>query len=342
MTILDNELYKNDVRLAMAQVLNLDKLKQAKVLITGATGLICSAIIDILLEMNSDVVIYAAGRSKMKIKERFSERVNYIEYDATKEINFDFDVDYIIHGASNASPELYVTQPVETMIANFNGIYQLLTYAKEKHVDKVIFISSSEVYGKKEDETPYKEFQYGYIDLLTARSSYAMSKRASETLCESFLSEYGVDYSIVRPGHIYGPSASQDDHRISSDFAHQAARGNNLVLKSEGTQVRSYCYSLDCASAILTVLTSGESGQAYNISNSDSVISIREMSIYIAEAGGVRLISENATTREKAGFNPMDNSSLNSTKLEELGWKGIFSAKEGLLHTVQILRDCLR
>lgn len=111
------------------------------------------------------------------------------------------------------------------------------------------------------------------------------------------------------------------------------------MLKSDGKQIRSYCYSMDCASAILSVLTSGMDGEAYNISNKDSIINIREMAEYLAEAGGVDLIFDIPSNTEAAAFNPMDNSSLDSTKLEGLGWKGVFSAKDGLEHTVRVLKE---
>lgn len=113
------------------------------------------------------------------------------------------------------------------------------------------------------------------------------------------------------------------------------------MLKSEGRQIRSYCYSLDCASAILSVLTSGVDGEAYNISNKESIINIRQMSMCLAEAGEVELLFENPSKTEMTAFNPMDNSSLDSTKLESLGWKGIFGAKDGLEHTVRILKEIL-
>jgi nucleoside-diphosphate-sugar epimerase len=157
-------------------------------------------------------------------------------------------------------------------------------------------------------------------------------------MCASYQAEYGVNFNIVRLGHIYGPSASRSDKRVSSDFAFKAATGENLVLKSEGKQIRSYCYSLDCASAVLSVLTSGETGEAYNISNKNSIINIRQMAECLATAGNVELIFDLPTQSEASAFNPMDNSSLDSSKLESLGWHGIFDAKTGLAHTVRILK----
>lgn len=338
MNILQSKLYQRDIKKSFTNVLKIEELKNSRILITGATGLVCSAVVDLLVNSDLNITVYAACRSEKKVVERFEGKVKFLLYDATKPIKFDVYVDYIIHGASNASPNLYVNEPVETMQANINGIQNLLEYAHKKSVKKVIYVSSSEVYGRKESLEPFEEDQYGFIDLLNPRSSYSIAKRAAETMCISYHAEYGVPFNVVRLGHIYGPSASRSDKRVSSDFAYKVAEGENLVMKSEGKQIRSYCYSLDCASAILSVLTSGVNGEAYNISNKDSIINIREMAEYLAEAGGVELIFDIPTISEVSAFNPMDNSSLDSTKLESLGWKGIYSAQDGLEHTVKILQ----
>lgn len=158
-------------------------------------------------------------------------------------------------------------------------------------------------------------------------------------MCASYQAEYGVAFNIVRLGHIYGPSATKNDRRVSSDFMNKAAIGEKLILKSEGKQIRSYCYSLDCASAILTVLAKGDNGEAYNISNIDSIISIRQMAEYCAEIGNVELEFNLPSTNEISAFNPMDNSCLDSAKIEGLGWSGVFDAKEGIFHTIQILQE---
>ena len=281
------------------------------------------------------------------MKVRFGEQVKrqdftFVVYDASKTDNqLDIHADYIIHGASNAFPGLIVKEPVETMLSNFLGIKHLLDYAKEQNTKRVLYISSSEVYGKKEGSEPYKEGQYGFIDQLNPRNSYSVGKRAAETLCVSYADEYGVESVIVRPGHIYGPTASPHDNRVSSAWAYQAARGEDLVMKSDGAQIRSYCYCLDCASAILKVLIRGENCKAYNISNPGSIISIRRMAEILADKGRVKLLNEAATQEEKAGFNPMSNSSLDSTGLLKIGWKGMFEAETGFSHTVTLLKNLI-
>lgn len=346
MNIWNSKTYREDIFNVLPQ-LDTEALNEKSILITGASGLIGSAIVDLLIGCNlkkmAKITIYAAGRNPEKISHRFSHGLNAglipVAYDATQDIHFDFKVDYIIHGASNASPDKYVSEPVDTMLANVTGVNNLLRYAANIHAKKVVYISSSEVYGKLAHGNPLLETEYGNVDILSVRSAYPMGKRAAETLCISYASQFGVDVSIVRPGHIYGPTALVSDNRVSSLFARQAAEGKSLVMKSAGTQIRSYCHCIDCATAVLTVLTRGKNMQAYNISNKNSVVTIRQMAEILAQHGGVELIMDLPTDAEKVAFNPMDNSSLNAQKLEELGWQGRFDAEFGFAHTIWVLKQ---
>ena len=324
----------------------MDLIKDSSVLITGATGLVCSAITDFLLNLNdtidAGVTVYVAARSKDKAEHRFGTQmmrpdVVFVEYDALRETEWDFTVDYIIHGASPANPVLYAKQPVETMLANLLGMNNILNYTQSHNTKRVLFISSSEVYGIKDNSEPYGDAEYGYVDILNPRACYPSAKRACETLCAAYGSEYGVESVIVRPGHIYGPTATRTDTRASSQFFYDVLDGHDIVMKSAGTQIRSYCYVVDCVSAILAVLLNGEFGKAYNISNSASVVTIRDLAEQIAKSSGKKVVFENPSDEETKGYNLMDNSSLDSRLLESLGWRGLFDLNTGVEHTIKIL-----
>lgn len=343
--ILKNDIYRNDILRTLKNV-DLVDLNNKSILITGGLGLICSSVVDLLIIYNerydANIKIYVAARNKQYFFERYGEYqyIKYLNYDATKPIDFNFKVDYVIHGAGVASPELYVAKPVETMLSNFNGVLNLLEYAKANNVKRMLYISSSEVYGSKSTEEAFDESQFGSIDINSIRSSYSEAKRASEVLCKSYSSEYDVDTVIVRPGHIYGPTASPKDKRISSDFSYRATQGKDLEMKSLGLQKRSYCYSLDCAAAILVALINGEKCESYNIGH-DEVTSIREMAQILAEAGNVNLKIKEPTEDDLKQFNPMNNSSLNNEKIKSIGYTDTFSVREGLTHTVEILKELI-
>ena len=349
MIIYDSSLWISDLDETIESLPELAELSGMSVMVTGCTGLICSAVVDVLIRWNEihneKIKILAAGRNEKKIEARFAPYTDkawftFVPYDASSTANeLILPCDYIIHGASNASPNKIVKEPVETMLSNVLGMKFLLDYAKEKGAKRVLYISTSEVYGKKEHNNPSKINEYGWIDLLNSRSSYSIGKCAAETMCASYADEYGVESVIIRPGHIYGPTAVESDNRVSSAWAYDVARGKDIVMKSDGSQIRSYCYCLDSASAILTVLLKGENVHAYNISNPDSIINIRGMAEILTKSAGVQLKMELPTEAEKKGFNPMSNSSLDSTELLALGWRGLFDAERGFSHTVEILKE---
>lgn len=345
--MLNSELYLADLNKIHTVIKHAEKLNNKCIFVTGATGLIGSAIVDYLIYLikyhNYKIDIAVGVRSISRAYARFSKYlqecgVTCIEYDAAKPTVLNGDFDYILHAASPATPSEYVNNPVNTMLANFIGINSILEYAaKTQKAKKVLYISSSEVYGTKSDSKPYAEQEYGYLDILNSRACYPSSKRAAETLCVSYSNQYDIDVSIVRPGHIYGPTATNKDVRASSQFFYDVLSGKNIVMKSKGNQIRSYCYVLDCVSSVITVLLNGKTNVAYNVSNPDSVCSIYELACCIAKHSNRQVVFETATEKEESGYNLMNNSSLDSSLIESLGWRGVFDLDSGVEHTLKIL-----
>lgn len=341
-----SSIYWNDVSYIAQQIPKLNNLFGKQILITGSTGMVCSSVVDIISylnkEKNANIGLILAGRNRQRIVSRFDKvlknnEINFIEYDATKSQHIEKKVDYIIHGASNANPAVYAKEPVETLLGNIIGLNNLLELSKVNQGSRLLYISSSEVYGNRTENkgVPYKEEDYGFVDILNPRACYPNGKRTAETLCVCYNQEFGVDFVIIRPGHIYGPSITKSDTRASASFTRDVVAGRNIVMKSAGNQIRSYCYTLDCASAILTILINGETGHAYNISNKNSIVSIREIAEAFAKAGGVNVIYENSSDVELKSYNLMDNSSLDAKKLESLGWKAIIDLNDGVKKTLE-------
>ena len=187
MKLLDSSTYKFDLERAIENI-DLSELNGKAIFITGGLGLIASSIVDVLLVYGGIGKIYVGARNAEQFKRRFGnyEKIEFVQYDALAKMKLNFNPDYIIHGAGLASPELYVSMPVETVLSNFNGIHELLEYARNNKVRKLLYISSSEVYGKKSTDEPFIEGNYGEIDIDNIRSSYAVAKRASEMLCKAY------------------------------------------------------------------------------------------------------------------------------------------------------------
>lgn len=345
--LIDNKLYLEDIDNICRCGIDWDRLDGAGILITGAAGMIGKCLADALMYRNryfdQKINIYASGRSKNKLKKRFAgycgkKLFHIFEYDVTKPLVTDADINYIIHAASNSYPKKFADDPVGTMLGNFMGAYNLLQYARENKTKRLLYISSGEVYGEG-NVCDFKEDYSGYVDSTSPRACYPSGKRAAETLCASYAAQYGTDVVIARPSHVYGPTATDEDTRASSQFIRDAVLGKNIVMKSKGEQVRSYTYIADCVSALLTVLDRGISGNAYNISNKNSVVSIMEMSRMTAEYAGVNILFDFPDETEKRGFSTVKRAVLNSDKLEELGWSGRYGIKEGIRRTVDILRS---
>jgi len=324
------------------------KLNNKKILITGATGLICSCIIDILLYRNEkfseNITIYAVGRDKVQALKRFerfshSKSFIFIEQDIQDPLQTDAQIDFFIHGASNSHPAAYTADPVGTMLANILGINNILQIAKKDQNQRVLYISSSEIYGEPSDEVQNISEDYsGYVNPLNMRSCYPSSKRAAESLCASYAKQHHINTVIVRPCHVYGPTMTPKDSRAVATFLRNAISGNDISMESSGTQVRSYCYVTDAVSALLIVLLTGKSGEAYNISNSNSTVSIKDLASIISQKSGQKLISKETSDTTKQGFTPIQRMILDTSKLEKLGWQAKTSLENGIERTLAILK----
>lgn len=341
-----SQLYIEDLKQTLEQVEVCDRLKESAVLVAGASGLIGSFIVDLLLTANkylkTNITVYAIGRSKKRLQERFdgieTDRLLLIEQDINEPLEIDLPVDYIIHGASNAYPAAFRENPVDTIMSNILGTYHLLEYGRLHGGKRLLYVSSGEVYGQGSPaEEAFQENYSGYINILEPRSCYPSGKRAAETLCCSYYQQYGAEVVIVRPCHTYGPNMSVKDNRATAQFIGNALRGEDIVLKSSGSQLRSYCYVADCVSALLTVLIKGSAGEAYNLANPDSRLTIAQFAQRVAELSGHQLIFENPDPTALQERSPIDRQVLDSKKLETLGWKGKYDPEKGIRHTLKIL-----
>ncbi len=312
------------------------ELYSKHILITGASGLICSAFIDSLMRYNiwqkANIKIYAVSRNEEYARKRFeayweNPLFTFIRHDVIEPLAMDVPLDYIIHGASNASPMRYAFDPVGTMKSNLWGVANLLELAMEKG-GRLLYISSGEVYGDG-DGTDFMETYSGYVDCLNPRACYPSSKRASETLCISYKEQYGVDVVIARPCHIYGFDIERDD-RAFAQFLRKVKAGEDVIMKSEGQQVRSYCYVEDCVSALFYILLRGVNGGAYNIANRESVVSIKDLAEMIARVGGKTVVIDFPSNQESKGYSVVQRAVLDPSKLENLGWKPNVFMEEGI------------
>ncbi len=312
--------------------------QKGNILITGATGLIGGCLTDMLMEY-SQCHVYALGRNTQRAALRFAsyqedERFHFIKHDICQPLETNTNFQYIIHAASNASPNFFNQSPVEIMKSNLNGLCNLVEYGLRHNLQRMVYVSSGEIYGEG-DGSVFTEESCGYIDILSSRSCYPSSKRAAETLCAAYCQEYGAQIVVARPCHTYGPYFTESDNRVYAQFIRNILNNEDIVMKSKGEQFRSWLYVVDCATAILLLLLKGKNKEAYNIANSGSNITIRQLAEEIAHIGNKKVIMD---IDKSVVTTPITKAVFSTKKLEALGWQPLYDITQGLRHSIETLR----
>ena len=320
-----------------------DDLAGKAVAVTGATGLVGSYLLRALDAVNRahglKLRLIALCRKPEAAKDRLSgmENLSILSYDACAPLNANFRADFTVHAASNAHPLAFSSDPVGTMQANLLGTMQLLEHVRATG-GRLLFLSTGEIYGENPELASFDEHSFGSIDPMRFRSCYPESKRAAETLCASYAQQYGVDALVARLTYTYGPTITKESSRADAQFLRCALEGRDIVLKSPGTQIRSYCYAADTVSALITLLLKGATGEAYNVANPTCSPSIREYAGTLAGLAGVQLMFDLPPESERAGYSAVTRAVLNPEKLMNLGWRAAYDLREGLSHTLEISR----
>ena len=352
--LLEIEEYIDDLRYISQLPLPYEKMKGSSIMVSGATGMIGSFLIDSIMYMNREsnlgCHIYALGRTRQKAQSRFvsyfgDSDFTFIECDLNDskcQDVFPQTVDYIFHAASNTHPVAYSKYPIETITTNVIGTNNLLSYACAAGCRRFVFASSNEIYGENRGDTELFDEQYcGYINSNTLRAGYPESKRCGEALCQAYMSQKGLDIVIPRFTRTYGPTMLMSDTKAISQFIKKALAGEDIVLKSEGNQYYSYTYAGDAVSGLLTVLLLGETGEAYNISHISSDIRLRDLAQLIASQAGKKVVFELPDEVERRGYSTATKARLDGTKISTLGWSPRYSCISGITKTLDVLKEVL-
>ncbi|HFI0453919.1 TPA: NAD-dependent epimerase/dehydratase family protein [Streptococcus suis] len=325
-------------------------LSNKTIFVTGATGLIGSHLIYSLVYANrllkTNMKIVAAVRSKEKAEVKFADCLDEIEIhisDISEPQFFEGDIDYIIHGASVTASRDFVERPVDTIFTSLNGTKNILDLAKDKKVEKVVYLSSLEVYGTNESKELITENDYGYIDFTQVRSSYSEGKRMAECLCVSYASQFQVPVSLARLTQTFGPGVEYQDSRVFAQFARSVIESKPITMHTRGETMRSYCYTKDAVAAILHILIKGQSGQAYNVANENTYVSIYDMAELVCQLDENNICTVNIDLQDinQLGYNPTVKISLQTNKLRELGWKPTVNLKDMFQSLISSMKNSL-
>lgn len=340
--------YFSDIDRIKELGLPLEKLCGTTILIIGASGLIGTYLVDMLMRLNQsglECTVIVMGRSRDKILKVFSlylknNKFKYIVHDIKNEFNItsEYKIDYIIDLASNTHPLQYAQDPIGTITTNIFGVYNVFNYATRNNVKRILFASSNEIYGDNIEKKKFREKDIGYIDCNTLRAGYPESKRCCESLAQAYISAYDLDIVIARLTRTFGPTFNRQDSKAIFQFITDGIEKRNILLKSDGSQYYSYTYVHDAVSGLLTILLKGETGEAYNVSDDCCNISLREMAEIIGRRCNVNVERSKPMPEEKKGFSVCQCSIFDGDKLKKLQWKCLFSIKAGIDRTINYLK----
>ena len=353
--IIDQRFYKEDLTtIITTSFVPWDKLQDSSLLISGATGMIGSCLIDAIMFRNREsglnCKVFALSRNGERARSRFAEWsgssfLQVLEGDVNQDIShlLPNSVDYVLHLASNTHPVAYASDPIGTILTNIVGTRNMLEAASSRGARRFLFASSNEIYGENRgDKELFDESYLGYIDCNSLRAGYPESKRCGEALCQAYLKQRELDIVIARLTRSFGPSLLPSDTKAMSQFLRNGVSKEDIVLKSKGDQLYSYTYAADAVTGLLTVLLKGECGQAYNVAEESFDIPLKEIAGIIAEEAGTKVVFDLPDAVEAAGFSKATKARLDGSKLRALGWRAQYSLREGISRTLGCLNPLSR
>jgi UDP-glucuronate decarboxylase len=283
------EVIRDDLReIARRAGEDLRALDGKRVLITGGCGFLMSYLVDLLAaraestgSANAPRIVavdnFATARRARLSHLASHPNVELRELDVST-LDLDESFDVVVHGASIASPVAYRRMPLRTIEVNALGTWALLRALVDRPLAAFVLLSTSEIYGDPEPaNVPTPETYPGLVSSTGPRACYDESKRFAETLAVAYFRTHGMPVRIVRPFNVYGPGLQHDDGRVVPSLVDAARRGEDLILHSDGTPRRSFCYVTDFIVGLLRVITRGVDGEPYNVGDDREEISMRDL-----------------------------------------------------------------
>lgn len=339
-----NPIISEDLDDILAHPLPWERFAGLTVLVTGAAGFLPGYLVEALLRRNdvfggAPATVVALARRPGSAEQRFAHHarrtdLRIVTRDVCDPPPADLQPGVIIHAASQASPRYYRDDPVGTIRPNVIGTDLLLEVARRCGSSHFLFLSSAEVYGEVAPEhNPISEGVPGAVTTTARRSCYAEGKRAGEALCVAYHNQYGVPAVIVRPFHTYGPGLKADG-RVYTDFIAAVAGGGDLVMTSDGSARRAFCYVSDAVAGLFTALLKGEPGTAYNVGNEDAETGVAELAEMLVRSNPGLQIRREAPP---AGYLPsaVNRNCPDTTRLRALGWSPVWGLEPGFRRAIE-------
>ncbi len=336
---------QRDIKIILNNPIDWEKFKNKTILITGATGRLGMYIAEALSKANIDwnlnITLLLLARSERKLNEVFGQSlqlpyIHILVQDVTAPVHWDAPIHYIFHTAGLASPRDFTNQPVDTLWGHVQGTHNILELARQMRSEKILYVSTVEIYGEWKSEKGLCEDDMGIIHCDSARACYPEAKRLCETMFASYEAQYGLSYTGVRLCHTFGPGISLDDGRAFSEFIRNVIEKKNIILHSKGEAVRTYTYVADAIGAMLLAFTKGTE-HYYNIANLNNLICIRDLAELIAgldPEGKVQVLYE-IEKKERLKYLPFKLGIMDVNRILQLGWRPQVGLKEAFRYTLE-------
>ncbi|MFL5653076.1 MAG: UDP-glucuronic acid decarboxylase family protein [Ktedonobacteraceae bacterium] len=302
-----------------------------KIVVTGGAGFIGSHLCARLLDEGHSVLCadnFITGAERNIATLRSHPHFSFVQQDVTKA--FDFEANAIFHLASPASPVGYMEHPIETILVNSQGTYQMLEQARKQNA-LFLVASTSEAYGDPLVH-PQREDYWGNVNPIGPRACYDESKRLGETLTMEYYRQYRLNARIVRIFNTYGPNSQINDGRMIPNFITQALRNEPLTIYGDGNITRSICYVSDLVDGLMRAMFQPHTaGEVFNLGNTEehTVLEYAHTIIRLCEASSSIIFEPNRVD------DPERRRPDISKAQQILGWQPRVSLEAGLRRTIE-------
>jgi UDP-glucuronate decarboxylase len=307
------------------------------ILVTGGAGFIGSHLVDRLMIEGHKVICIddlQTGDISNTLSHHNSVNYEFIDHDVID--TYDVEVDAIYNLACPASLSFIRADPVHSFKTSILGALNALDLAKRRNIP-ILQASSSEIYGDPERH-PQKENYWGNVNPVGERSCYDEGKRGAETLCADYFTQYGVDTKIVRIFNTYGPRMRILDGRVVTNFIVQALKNEDITIRSDGLQTRSFCYVDDLVDGMIRLMNySGPHLGPVNLGNTSEYTILELAHIILKLTGSKSKITYIAATSD----DPLRRQPDTTLAAQSLGWSAKISLEEGLISTINFIEKAL-